>query len=225
MSATLKQAKKILSVFEETPREQIQEILGSGLLADLRDGNIAKVNRDDFRKMLGLKPLTPKPESLLKFLGTVSVPATTELFVAKNKFVTNTSREAPVKINYIGDNFKEWFLFGDGKTKELIGERTLCYAKLRKGSTDAPIIAELGGEAKAETTLAEIFDLMAKQANGEKGALLNNGWANIFYVCDQKGVLRAVDAYWRGVGWRVVACSVECPSGWGDGGQVFSRNS
>ena len=54
--ATLNQAAKILSIFENTPAEQIQEILSSGLLADLRDGNITNVDRDEFRKILGLIP-------------------------------------------------------------------------------------------------------------------------------------------------------------------------
>ena len=53
--ATLDQAAKILSVFRNTPVEQVQAIVGSGLLADLRDGNVAEVNREEFRKMLGLK--------------------------------------------------------------------------------------------------------------------------------------------------------------------------
>jgi len=56
--ATLKQAKRILEIFEDTPPEQIQAILGSGLLADLRDGNIAQVNRALFRNFLGFNPDT-----------------------------------------------------------------------------------------------------------------------------------------------------------------------
>lgn len=55
---TLKQASKVLSLFDETPGDQIQALLESGLLADLRDGNIVKVKRDDFRKLLGLVPLS-----------------------------------------------------------------------------------------------------------------------------------------------------------------------
>lgn len=57
--ATLKQAGKIISLFEETPLEQIQAILESGLMADLRDGNIKDVKRDEFRRILGMKPFIP----------------------------------------------------------------------------------------------------------------------------------------------------------------------
>jgi hypothetical protein len=55
--ATLDQAAKILAILDDTPLEQVQAMLSSGLFADLRDGNLAGVNRNDFRRILGLKPL------------------------------------------------------------------------------------------------------------------------------------------------------------------------
>jgi hypothetical protein len=57
--ATLKQSLKFLAILKDAPAKQLQAILGSGLLADLRDGNIAEVDRDVFRKVLGLNPLRP----------------------------------------------------------------------------------------------------------------------------------------------------------------------
>lgn len=168
----------------------------------------------------------PKPTpSILELVSTIVVSATTAKLVAKEKFVINTKRNAPVKISYLGDNFKAWFLNGDGKTEDPISEQTLRYHKLRQSSVDGPIIAELGGEAKAETTLSEMFSLMEKQKHGEDGVLLNNGWANIFYVKDIAGVLRAVNVCWSDGGWIVFADSVEDPGRWDDGRQVFSRNS
>lgn len=163
--------------------------------------------------------------NLLKLVSTVVIPTTTTKFVAKDKFVINTGRNAPVKINFIGDHFTEWFLSGKGKNEEPISEHALRYAKLRKSSTDGPIIAELGGEEKSETMLSDTFSLMEKQKNGEDGALLSNGYANIFYIKDRAGVLRAVDVRWHDDGWYVYAYSVENPNRWDDGSQVFSRNS
>jgi hypothetical protein len=55
--ATLDQAAKILAILDDTPLEQVQAMLSSGLFADLRDGNLADVNRDEFRQVLGLRPL------------------------------------------------------------------------------------------------------------------------------------------------------------------------
>lgn len=164
-------------------------------------------------------------ETLLDFVGTVSVPATTGKLVAKDRFVVNTKRNAPVKISAVWDNFTTWFLSGKGKTEDPISEQTLRYHKLRQSSVDGPIITELGGEAKAETTLSEMFSLMEKQKNGEDGVLLNNGWANLFYIKDQNGVLRTVRVDWYDGGWYVDAHSVEGPGRWRDGRRVFSRNS
>lgn len=59
--ATLKQSAKILSIFEDTPAYQVQAILESGFLADLRDADVNNVDRDEFRKMLDLKPVKPQP--------------------------------------------------------------------------------------------------------------------------------------------------------------------
>jgi len=158
---------------------------------------------------------------LLKFLNTVKIPATTEKFVAKDHCVVDTSDSAPVKISYLGNNFEEWF---SGKIEEPIGETILRCQELRKNSTDDSIINKLGGEARAETTLAEMSALMERQPNGKKGTLLISGYANIFYIRDINGVLRAVDCDWFGDGWYVCAYSVDAPNGWGDGDQVFSRN-
>ena len=163
--------------------------------------------------------------SILELVSTVGVSATTSKFVAKDRFVVNTKRNAPVKISAVWDNFTSWFLSGDGKTEDPESEQTLRYHKLRKSSVDGPIITELGGEEKSETTLTEMFSLMEKQKNGEDGVLLNNGYANIFYVRDLTGVLRAVSVDWDDGGWNVSANSVEYLFRWLDGSQVFSRNS
>jgi len=164
----------------------------------------------------------PEKPTILEFLGTVSVPATNKKFVAKKKFVINTGDDAAVKISYLGDNFKAEFL---GKTEKPFAGSELRQQKLKQASVDGLIIAEIGGEAKAETTLTEVFALMEKQGKGESGTILNNGYANIFYVRNVKGVLRAVFVYWLDGGWGVGAYSVESPGRWFDGLQVFSRNS
>lgn len=166
-----------------------------------------------------------KLELLLDLVGTVTTSATISKFVAKDKFVVNTKRNAPVKISAVWNNFTSWFLSGKGKTEDPISEQTLRYYKLRKSSVDGPIIIELGGEEKSETTLTEMFSLMEKQKNCEDGVLFNNGYANIFYIRDQNGVLRAVYVGWSGDGWGVDADSVGRPHWWDGRGRVFSRNS
>ena len=170
----------------------------------------------------GRAKLEVKLVQILNWIGTTTISATTEKFVAKDKF-RKDSKE--VKFYGIWNNFTEWFLSGNGKIEEPIDEKELRYGKLIKYSLDGPIVEELGGEAKAETTLTELHDLLKKQANGEEGDLLTNGYANIFYVKDTSGVRRAVVVDWYGDGWRVFAHSVEYSGDWDAGDRVFSRNS
>lgn len=170
------------------------------------------------------KPVPELVISALEPVGTVVVPGTIGKFVAKEKFVRDIGNKAKVKISHLGDSFIEWFFSGAGKTEDPESEQTLHYHKLRQSLVDGPIIAELGGKAKAETTLSKVFSLMEKQGKGESGVLLNNGYANIFYIKDFAGSLRTVHVDWRDDGWCVGAYSVEDPGRWLDGRQVFSRN-
>ncbi|MDO8470618.1 MAG: hypothetical protein Q7S63_01420 [bacterium] len=155
---------------------------------------------------------------LLELIGTIVIPATSMPFVVREKFVVGN---AQAKISWLGENFTTWFL---EKIEEPVVETTLRYAKLITSSVDGPILTELGDE-KAETTLTQIFALIERQAKGEEGVLLTNGWANIFYIRDVNGELRAVRVGWGGGDWGVDAGSVEDPDGWGGGRRVFSRNS
>ncbi|OGE83851.1 MAG: hypothetical protein A3B95_02820 [Candidatus Doudnabacteria bacterium RIFCSPHIGHO2_02_FULL_43_13b] len=219
--ATLKQGKKFLGLIEEISDEQLQNLFGSGLLTDLLEcPSPDLVDRKEFQRVLALAITKPKP--ILDLVSTVTIPARTTKFVAKDHFVVNTSGEAKVKISYLGDNFRKHFL---GKTEEPTSETTFRCHKLKKLSRDIRIINKLGGEERAETTLSAMFALMEKQPNGEKGALLNNGYANIFYIRDAAGVLWAVYCCWRDDGWYVSVDSVGNPGEWLDGFQVFSRNS
>lgn len=155
-------------------------------------------------------------------IATFTVSATTEKFVAKDKFKVDTNKKAKVKISFLGDNFKEWFL---NKVEDPFSGSTVSGRNLEKNSVDGPILGELGGNEAAETTLMELYAAMAAQPNGESGNLLNNGWANIFYIKDINGTLRAVSVRWYGAGWYVRARSVESPYKWRADHRFFSRNS
>ena len=199
-------------------------------------------NRKALAKVLQ-QALVPSPEmqSFLNHTGTIQVQPVTR-FVARDFFKVNTKKNASVKISYVWENFTTWFL---DKVEELpstndtglsdcpyrtSGENgkegvTLRYQTLTRSSVDGQIIAALGGDIKAETTLAQIADCLKQQANGKNGALFTNGYANIFYVRDVSGVLRTVHVRWDGVGWSVNADSVEHPDEWSAGYQVFSCDS
>jgi len=165
----------------------------------------------------------PKISALLKRVTDITVTLDPGTFVASDHFRVDTSPEAVVKISNLENNFREWMLgLIEGQSP---ANANLCCYELVNASVDEPIIADLGGKQKAEMTLVEIYTLMKNQPNGEKGILLTNGFANIFYVRDVKGVLRAIDVYWDEVCWDLDAYSVERSSGWLAGRRVFSRNS
>jgi len=72
-TATLKQAKKLLELAEETPAEQLQKLLASGMFSDLLTANIDKVDREEFRMVCGLSAedfkITPAPFDPKSFIG------------------------------------------------------------------------------------------------------------------------------------------------------------
>ena len=162
-------------------------------------------------------------KNILEFVTSTTVSVPVGPFVARDHFKVDTSQKAKAKISWLSDNFKSWFL--DKVEEQAGGDSILRTHKLTTASVDAPIIAELGGEVKAETTLVEAFALMEKQGKGEAGVLLTNGYANIFYVRDDAGILRAVYVYWVDGGWGVHANSVTDSCEWYAGYRVFSRNS
>ena len=92
-------------------------------------------------------------------IGTTTVSATTKKFVSKKKFKL---RKDGGVCSCLGENFEAWFLKGDGKIEEPVMEQELRYANLSQASVDSSIIKELGGEAKAETSLTEMFSMMEK---------------------------------------------------------------
>ena len=196
----------------------IEDVSVEALFNKLGGINGVKRFLQDKTKVVEAEEIVKK---LLEPIGTVTILATKKKFVAKKKFIIDTSDKAKIKISYLGDNFKKWFL---DKAEEPIKETKLRYDRLTECSVDEPIITELGGEEKAETTLTEVFSLMEKQPNGKDGDLLNNGYANIFYVRDADGVLRAVNVNWNDGGWNVNANTVENPNRWNVGNVVFSRN-
>lgn len=192
------------------------------------EAGINKIGGEDvFMRLLAgelsIVPAKPAdPKKLLELVTTAPVAAC-EKFVAKEHFKVDISRKAKVKIAFLWDNFQKHFLpkIEDGM---LAGE--LKVHKLLRSSLDAPIMTELGEPKVYSTVLADLWALLEKQPNGEeKGVLLVNGYANIFYIHDVDGTLWAVNAPWFSGhgGWNVGALSVGDPSGWDGGVRVVSR--
>ena len=210
----------ILNALNKSNPEQA-DLMSGQLEITIRHFNKLKANQ-----VAPNKPLTKVAKAvalaLLVLVATVSVVATTVPFDAAEKFVVNTKADTKVKISGLWSNFETHFL---GKVEPAFGGSELNVQKLLEKSLDKPIIDELGGEAKAETSLTEMFALMEKQGHGQEGTLLTNGWSNIFYIRDVNDVLWAVSCHWSDGGWDCGANSALFPVGWLAARQVISRNS
>jgi hypothetical protein len=151
---------------------------------------------------------------LLEQVETVTISATSERFEAKERFEKPTG----IKFATVWTEFKKHFY---GRVEEPIPESLLRKYRLLRIAPDAPIIAELGGPGKVEGSLAALYCLIRRQGRGEAGILQTNGYANIFYLRDVKGVLCAVRLGWDGEGWVIDAISVEDPLAWNGKHEIF----
>jgi hypothetical protein len=152
--------------------------------------------------------------TLLQPLETAVVPATTTPVVIRDFFKKNST----VKFATIWDEFKSRFF---DKTENPMTEVTYRKYRLLHISPDAPIIAKLGGEGKAEGTVTAALALLQRQANGGAGFLQTNGYANIFYARDKKGAICAIRIGWAGGGWVIDAISVQDPLAWNGQHEIF----
>ena len=168
-----------------------------------------------------LDPTGTFVSDILEPVGLIILPDTAGKFIARDRFVVDTSPQAPVKISYLNKNFQEWFL---DIVEGCVGGTTLRCQKLRISSLDESIVAELGGKCKAVVALSELYATMLQQGDGKAGLLHTDGGANVLYVFDINGLLRAVYVSWYGGGWYVFADPVGFPSRWSDGSHILSRN-
>jgi len=174
--------------------------------------------------MSATKNMLGKLTGLLLLVPTVTI-SFISTFKAKDHFKVGEVKG--VKIGWIGENFQKAFLNGKGKIEKDVAEAVFRIFKLIEDSVDTSIIAELGGEEVAETTLAQVFALLQLQGKGQKGVLLTNGCANIFYVRGDSDTLWAVygrwDSYYRY--WSIGARPVSHPRGWSADNRVVSRST
>jgi len=155
------------------------------------------------------------------FVVGVAVPAMPG-FTVESRFKRSkwfAASEDGIRISNVSEGFTEHFgkLMVPDHSGSIIIPRTLA----RKAS-DSEIIDTLGGEVKAETSLAEIWYLMTLQCLGQNAPLLVNDFLNIFYVRDVEGVLRTVLVRCDIHAWQIDVPIVGRHKG---GSRVFSRGS
>lgn len=157
-----------------------------------------------------------RTNKLLEFVTSVTVPGVSK-FVAAEKFKHGEAVDG-VKC-YLWDNFQKHF---GSKVEENVEGCDIRVHTLLSPARDLPILAEIG-EEREETKLVHLWSMLKLQSEGQTGALVTNGYANVFYIRDIEGILWAVFASWSGDEWSLSARSVEDPCRWGVGSRVCSR--
>jgi hypothetical protein len=120
------------------------------------------------------------------------------IFLKTDSFSKNSffDKSGSVKL-YFGSNFSNWIL-EDIPDVIPAFEGNLLKTQLTKYMYDSEILDELGQPRLF--TISEfsaiIRDLLLKQPDGEDGILLNNGYANIFFIQLKNGRVVAVHVHW-----------------------------
>ena len=151
--------------------------------------------------------------------GTVTVGPLTKTFVSKD-FFRDDNRD--VKL-YIYGSFTNRVLPSTGEVSKQPAATIVSY-ELTKAMYDHEIRAELPeNHVFAIDDLWMIADLISHQPRGESGTLLNNGYANLFYIQVGASVF-VVSVNWHDSDWFVYVWDLVGHGRWYDGYRVFSRN-
>lgn len=166
-------------------------------------------------KQLSSRYLVLAETRLLKPVSKSTVPARTKPFSVAEFYQTGTGL-------YVYDMFADCL---DLKARQMVDsapERPYVVSLLKVSAYDTDIRKEL---PKAHlSTLEDIAGLIEAQPNGKSGFLLNNGYANIFYVEGKNGEVFAVDVSWNSgyrSSWNVYVWGLGKIGKWCTGDQVL----
>lgn len=155
--------------------------------------------------------------ALLQRIGTQRVDGA-EQFNVMGYFRVGTWSAAEAGIVSVDAAFRH--VFSD-KVENRVAAAVLAVDQLQQGVMNAYILATLG--TRAETALAYLRQLLAKQSLGEeKGVLVVTGLMNVFHARDAGGTLWSVYAQCVGKGWHIGIYPVAHGGTWAPGCRFFS---
>lgn len=154
---------------------------------------------------------------VLAFVATATVPAIATPLDPNEAFQNHQGL-------YVYGDFREYVLPAL-KSISSVPEAQFTLSSLALNASDLAI-----RNAIPKNHLAEwyhILSFISQQPNGEKGVLLTNGYANIFYMLGVGGQVFAVRVHWHSGNreWNVRAWGLDGNGRWGAGSLVFSCNS
>lgn len=134
----------------------------------------------ELEKFMEKKPSWTEKE-LLKFISFTPLPHSGK-FVVQDFFI-----EESFKFSGADRCFTKRFMHLNEDER---GAASIAACQLQKMTSDYRIIQllqEVNGEGNFDISVAEMLGMHLKQALGEEGVLLTNGWQNIFYIRHQRG--------------------------------------
>ncbi len=209
-TATICNAGHILTLAgQKGLTEDAFDDLNRGFLADLFEaavrGKLKDKDREEFRKTIGLPPLTPP---VLELVREIEAPAT-EAFELLDFFNKDNK---DVKFAHIDGDIVKYFPDGHIPAE---GPRHLAIHRLTRSATEK----EFRATDIEKTTWADLKWMLEQQPKGEKGDLRTNGQANLFFIGSC-----LVRVRWYDVGWSVDVDSGDGSYAWLGGRRRFSRN-
>ncbi len=150
---------------------------------------------------------------------TVAVEATIS-FVVRDFFKMGENGQTKI---WMSDEFKAKVLAFASNTASSESVH-LDKLELTESMNDSQITVELGSPTpfSIDGFLSHIKGLILKQPKGEKGDLLTNGYANIFYVTGNDGRTLSVYAFWDDGRWEFRCDEFDVSGGWCAEPCVFS---
>ena len=191
-------------------KEGAQQVIERG---DVLKAEIERATINALKKLGSRYPVLAET-TLLKPVAQATVPARTKPFNAAEFYQTGPGL-------YVYDTFADRLDVNARQTVDSAPERPYVASLLKANAYDTGIRKEL--PEIHLSTLEDIAGLIEAQPNGKSGLLLNNGYANIFYIEGRNGEVFAVIVCWfsGGRGWRVDDWQLDEGGVWGADRQVL----
>ncbi len=129
--------------------------------------------------------------SLLNFISQKQTVAT-ENFVATQHFRLGNPDVRIAGLSFMHSPIVE----------ESVAASTLNIYNPVSTSTGMAILQALGGN-RCRISLAEFWQFLLQQPNGESGVMLTDGNSNAAYVSDSNGATWIIDVFWKDAGWYI----------------------
>lgn len=177
-------AKTVLQTLVSLDKDEAQRVLEGGDQVKVAvEVAVASV----IRRLVARYPVLTETR-LLKPVAQATVPARTKSFNAATFYQTGTGL-------YVYDTFADRLDLSARPTVDSAPERPYVASLLKANAYDTDIRKEL--PETHLSTLEDIASLIGAQRSGQSGLLLNNGYANIFYVEGKNGEVFAVNVRWH----------------------------